>query len=79
MSINPLLKWPQMKQMVHEWERNCHTCQMAKPERVHPPGLLQPLPIQSLPWEVATMDFINGLPQSRNFNCILVVVDKLTK
>jgi hypothetical protein len=54
-------------------------CQQAKPECIHPLGLLQPLPIPLAPWEVASMDFISGLPPSKQFNCILVVVDKLTK
>lgn len=77
--VNSLFKWPGMKQLIRDTVRNCHVCQQAKPERVHPPGLLQPLPIPSQPWEVATMDFIDGLPQSRHFDCLLVVVDKLTK
>lgn len=45
--INQLFKWPRMKQMVRELVRTCHICQQAKPERIHPPGLLQPLPIPS--------------------------------
>lgn len=68
-----------MKSAVKEYIRTCHTYQRAKPERVLAPGLLQPLPIPSEPWEMATMDFIDGLPPSRQYNCILVVVDKLTK
>ena len=68
-----------MKTMIKEYVRNCHICQQAKPERLPPAGLLQPLPIPSAPWEVATMDFIDGLPTSRNYNCLLVVVYKLTK
>jgi hypothetical protein len=68
-----------MKSAVREYVQHCHICQKAKPERTLPAGLLQPLPIPSGPWEMATMDFIDGLPQSRQFNCILVVVDKLTK
>jgi len=74
-----LFKWKGMKSAVKEYVRTCHTCQRAKPERVLSPGLLQPLPIPSEPWEMATMDFIDGLPPSRQYNCILVVVDKLTK
>ncbi|KAK1679066.1 hypothetical protein QYE76_039914 [Lolium multiflorum] len=74
-----LFAWPAMKKMVQSFVRSCRTCQQAKPERLPPAGLLQPLPIPSEPWETATMDFIEGLPQSRQFNCILVVVDKLTK
>jgi hypothetical protein len=74
-----LFKWTGMKQFIHSFVRSCHICQQAKPERTLPAGLLQPLPIPSQPWEMASMDFIDGLPPSRKFNCILVVVDKLTK
>jgi hypothetical protein len=74
-----LFKWTGMKAAIREYVRACRICQQAKPERVLPPGLLQPLPVPSAPWEMATMDFIDGLPQSHQFNCILVVVDKLSK
>jgi len=74
-----LFKWPQMKKEVREFVRSCHVCQQAKPERTLPAGLLRPLPIPSGPWDMATMDFIEGLPPSRQFDCILVVVDKLSK
>lgn len=77
--LNSLFKWSGMKQMVKAYVQCCQVCQQAKPERIHPPGLLQPLPIPSEPWEVATMDFLDGLPVSRHYNCLLVVVDKLTK
>jgi hypothetical protein len=52
-----LFKWPTMKHMTREYVRSCRTCQQAKPERIPPAGLLQPLPIPSDPWETATMDF----------------------
>jgi hypothetical protein len=68
-----------MKSAVKEFVAHCHICQQAKPERSLPAGLLQPLPIPSGPWDMATMDFIDGLPPSRQYNCILVVVDKLSK
>lgn len=64
--ITSLFSWPAMKQMIREYVRCCHTCQQAKPDRLPPAGLLQPLPIPSEPWEVAMMDFIDGLPYSRN-------------
>ena len=57
----------------------CITCQQAKPERSLPEGLLQALPVPSGPWDIATMDFIDGLPSSNGYNCILVVVDKFSK
>jgi transposase InsO family protein len=77
--IASLFSWPGMKSKIREYVRACHTCQQAKPERLPPAGLLQPLPVPSEPWEVATMDFIDGLPTSRTYNCLLVIVDKFSK
>jgi hypothetical protein len=74
-----LFYWPSMKHMIREYVQCCRVCQQAKLERLPPAGLLQPLPIPIEPWEVATMDFIDGLPRSHGHNCILVVVDKLSK
>lgn len=43
------------------------------------PGLLQPLPVPPQGWHTIFLDFIEGLPKSKNFDTILVVVDKFTK
>ena len=77
--ISQLFQWEKMKQMVKEVLQQCQVCQLAKPNKVPYPGLLQPLPIPAQPWEMMTMDFIEGLPVSHNHNCILVVIDKFTK
>ncbi|GMJ04991.1 hypothetical protein HRI_004168300 [Hibiscus trionum] len=42
-------------------------------------GLLQPLAIPNAIWSSISMDFIEGLPQSKKRDCIFVVVDRLTK
>lgn len=68
-----------MKSMIREYVRYCRICQQAKPERLPPAGKLQPLHVPSEPWECSTMDFIDGLPNSKGYSCILVVVDKFSK
>jgi hypothetical protein len=43
------------------------------------PTTLQPLPISPSIWKDISMDFITGLPKSRNKLVIMVVVDLLSK
>lgn len=50
-----------------------------KTERIKNPGLLQPLPIPEQAREIVSLDFIEGLPPSDNYNALLVVIDKFTK
>lgn len=77
--IKKLFKWAGMKKMVKAFIEECKVCQQAKAERVKYPGLLQPLPVPKNAWQIVTMDFIEGLPRSHNYNCIMVVVDKFSK
>uniref|UniRef100_A0A8R7PHM6 Integrase catalytic domain-containing protein n=1 Tax=Triticum urartu TaxID=4572 RepID=A0A8R7PHM6_TRIUA len=76
--LRRLFACPKMKEHI-KYVQSCSVCQQAKPERVRYPGLLEPLPVPDGAWKVVTMDFIDGLPSSGKFNCILVVVNKFTR
>jgi hypothetical protein len=57
----------------------CDVCQRVKAEHQRPAGLLQPLKVPEWKWEEISMDFIVGLPRTRDgYDSILVIVD-LTK
>jgi hypothetical protein len=68
-----------MKKQIQDFVAAYVVCQQAKTERVPYPRLLQPLAVPGQAWQVITMDFIEGLPISSSYNCILVVVDKFSK
>ena len=68
-----------MKQDVESYIKQCSVCQHAKHPLQHPAGLLQPLPVPEGVWRDVSMDFIEGLPKSKGYSVILVVVDRLTK
>lgn len=77
--LKQLFYWKGMRSQVHQYVQECVICQRAKPDHSRYPGLLEPLPVPTKFWQMLTMDFVEGLPRSGRFNCILVVVDKLSR
>ncbi|XP_071914045.1 uncharacterized protein [Coffea arabica] len=71
--------WPRMKRDVERHTQRCVTCHQAK-SKVHPYGLYTPLPIPHEPWVDLSMDFVLGLPRTRQgHDSIYVVVDRFSK
>ncbi|GJU55661.1 ty3-gypsy retrotransposon protein [Tanacetum coccineum] len=71
--------WPSMRRDIRNFIHACQICQLAKTSQLHPAGLLSPLPIPNQMWEDVAMDFITGLPNSRGYTVIMVVIDRLSK
>ena len=72
--------WPGMKNDVVKHVEQCLICQQVKVEHQRPAGTLQPLDIPLWKWEDITMDFVVGLPRTKEgCNAIWVIVDRLTK
>ncbi|SOV01386.1 uncharacterized protein UDID_17645 [Ustilago sp. UG-2017a] len=71
--------WPSMTAWIADYVASCPVCARYKAPRHRPYGLLQPLATPDRPWGSISLDFIEGLPPSRNYDSILVIVDRLTK
>ena len=71
--------WKGLKKHVREFVRSCSICQQFKYDHTASPGLLQPLPIPERVWSDISMDFLEGLPNSKGLTVIWVVVDRLSK
>jgi hypothetical protein len=71
--------WDGMKQDIRNFVTECEVCPRNKGETIKSLGTLQPLPIPPAIWKDISMDFIIGLPKSRNKSVIMVVVDRLSK
>jgi hypothetical protein len=77
--ISKLFRWKGLKSDVEQFMKQCFICQQAKSERIHPSGLLQPLPIPLGAWQDLSLDFIDGLSKSEGYSFILVMVDGYSK
>ncbi|RLM79741.1 gag-pol [Panicum miliaceum] len=72
--------WYGLKRDVATHVALCDVCQRVKAEHQRPAGLLQPLKVPEWKWEEIGMDFIVGLPRTRDgYDSIWVIVDRLTK
>ena len=78
--IGRRFSWKNMNEEIRSYVTTCLLCQMNKPSQQLPMGLLQPLPCPDKPWHTVSMDFIVGLPKTREgHDSTIVVIDKLTK
>ena len=69
-----------MKCDVVQFISKCMVCQQVKAEHQKLGGTLKPLPIPEWKWDHVTIDFVTGLPQTRQKHVVVwVAMDRLTK
>ncbi|CCF50944.1 hypothetical protein NDA11_000206 [Ustilago hordei] len=71
--------WPNMTAWITDYVASCPMCTRYKTPQHRPYSLLQPLSTPERPWGSISLDFIEGLPLSKGYDSILVIVDWLTK
>ena len=55
------------------------TCALMEDSTQYAHGALQPLPIPPAQFHSYTLDFVTNLPPARGFNCVLTIINCLTK
>jgi hypothetical protein len=71
--------WPGISRYIADYVKGCDRCNRTKTFPAAPIGKLMPNRIPDRRWQIITTDFITGLPSSRGYNAIWVVVDRLSK
>jgi hypothetical protein len=71
--------WSQAKQSVEKYVRNCHVCRRSKSSKNKYSRLLNLLSISKRSWMNITMNFVIELSESKDFNVILMIINRLTK
>ncbi|KAF1313294.1 putative retroelement, partial [Globisporangium splendens] len=71
--------WKSIEKDIHDYVSSCETCARWKHSNAKKNGKLIPIAIPEECWEVVSMDFITGLPESNGYDAIFTVVDKFSK
>ena len=71
--------WPNLRDDVEQYVKSCVTCQQNRTQFRKEAGLLRPLSIPTKCWESVSMDFMTHLPESKGFDSIMVVIDRVSK
>ena len=71
--------WPKLRQDVSKYIRSCTSYAISNPT-IKKQGLYTHLPTLGRPWESILMDYMYGLPSTKQGNeCVFVVVDQFSK
>jgi len=68
-----------MRKDIDRFVYNCHVCHRMNSIHHVPYGVLRLLLVPEQPWQYISVDFVTGLPRSKGFDAICMVVDRLTK
>lgn len=68
-----------MMNHITQFVAECAVCQKSKYETKSLAGLLSPFSVPSKMWDGISLDFVSGLSRSFGVDCVLVVVDRLSK
>src|SRR5882724_11820570 len=71
--------WPRMGRYVADYVKGCNLCNCTKTFPMSPTSKLIPNRVPNCRWQVISVDLITGLPLSRGYDAIMVVVDHLSK
>jgi hypothetical protein len=72
-------RWSEMIRDVKQFIRNCHTCRRAKTAKNKYNELLNLLSMSNRSWIDITLDFVIELFDSRDYNAVFMIIDRLSK
>src|SRR6266446_2756488 len=71
--------WPGLSRYITKFVAGCDACNQTKTFPTQKVGKLIPNKVPDQCWQVISVDMIGELPESKGYNAILVIVDRLSK